>query len=49
VCFLEDFPWVAHHRDGMDHTAGDVFDNVDWNEVKVTSELVIEIIKEFAV
>ena len=45
VCFLEDFPWVMHHRDGVNHTEGDVFKHVDWNEVKVTSELVLNITK----
>ncbi len=45
VCFLEDFPWIVHHRDGLNHTAGDVFDHVDWNEVSVTSELVLNITK----
>ena len=45
VCFLEDFPWVMHHRDGLNHEAGDVFDHVDWNEVSVTSELVLNITK----
>jgi hypothetical protein len=45
VCFLEDFPWVMHHRDGLNHMAGDVFEHVDWNEVGVTSEIVLNITK----
>jgi len=43
VCFVEDFPWLMHHRDGLNHTVGDVFDNIDWNEVNVTGELVLNI------
>ena len=49
VCFLEDFPWLMHHRDGLNHTVGDVFDNVDWNEVSVTGELVLNITKYLTV
>jgi hypothetical protein len=49
VCFLEDFPWIAHHRDGLNHTVGDVFTNIDWNEVSVTGELVLNITKYIAV
>ena len=48
VCFLEDFPWIAHHRDGLNHWAGDVLDNIDWNEVCVTSEMVLNITKHVA-
>jgi len=43
VCFLEDFPWIWHHRDGLNHKAGDVFDHLDWNEVRVTTEIVTNI------
>jgi len=49
VCFLEDFPWIMHHRDGLNHTAGDVFDNVDWNEVSVTGEMVLNVTKYLTV
>jgi len=49
VSFLEDFPWIAHHRDGLNHTAGDVFDHVDWNEVKVVGEIVINILQHLTV
>ncbi len=49
LCFLEDFPWIAHHRDGLNHTAGDVFDNVDWNEVSITGEMVWNVTKYLAV
>jgi len=49
VCFLEDFPWIWHHRDGLKHKAGDVFDHVDWNEVEVLGEIVINIVKHLTV
>jgi len=45
VCFLEDFPWIAHHKDGMNHTTGDVFENVYWKDVEVLGEIVIKIVE----
>jgi hypothetical protein len=45
VSFLEDFPWIAHHRDGLNHKAGDVFDHVDWDEVEVLGEIIIKIVE----
>lgn len=49
VCFLEDFPWIAHHKDGMNHTKGDVFENVNWKEVVVLGEIVIKIVEHLTV
>jgi len=49
VCFLEDFPWLMHHRDGMNHTAGDVFSNLDWNKTRVVSELVLNVTEHLTV
>ena len=43
VCFLKDFPWVLHHRDGLNHTAGDVLDYFDWNDTMATGEIVLNV------
>ncbi|MCK4365590.1 MAG: M28 family peptidase [Thermoplasmatales archaeon] len=43
VCFLKDFPWVLHHRDGLNHTAGDVLDYFDWNDTATTGEIALNV------
>ncbi len=49
VCFLEDFPWIAHHRDGLNHTDGDVFKYVNWYEVSVLGEILINVVTHLTV
>jgi hypothetical protein len=43
VCFLTDFPWILHHRDGLNHTEGDVIDYFDWNFTSATGEIALNI------
>jgi hypothetical protein len=49
VCFLKGFYWVLHHRDGANHTKGDVLDYFDSNDVSVTGEIILNAIKYIAV
>ncbi len=41
VCFLKDGGWKMHHRDGRNHTEGDVLKYFDWTDVSVTGEIVL--------
>ncbi len=45
VCFLKDGGWKMHHRDGLNHTEGDVLKYFDWTDVNVTGEIVLSIAK----
>lgn len=45
ICFLKDSGWKMHHRDGLNHTEGDVLKYFDWTDVNVTSEIVLSITK----
>jgi len=47
ICFLKGYYWVLHHRDGLNHNAGDVIDYFDRGDVKVTGEIIINIIRYF--
>jgi hypothetical protein len=47
ICFLKDAGWYLHHRDGMNHTMGDIMDNIDWNDVNKTADLVWNVSKFF--
>jgi len=49
VCFLKDFPWIWHHRDGLGHTAGDVLDYFDWRDVSATGEIALNITRYLTV
>ena len=49
VSFLEDFPWIAHHRDGRNHTEGDVFKHVNWGEVEILGEMIVKIVRYITV
>ena len=49
VCFLKGFNWVLHHRDGANHKKGDVLDYFDPNDVNVTGEIILNVIKYIAV
>jgi hypothetical protein len=45
VCFLKCFPWVLHHRDGLNHTEGDVLKYFDWADVSATGEIALNLTK----
>jgi len=49
VCFLKDVAWKFHHRDGLNHTEGDVLKYFDWNDVSVTGEIALNVTKYLAV
>jgi len=49
VCFLKDTGWLLHHRDGLNHTEGDVLKYFDWNDVEVTGEIVLNVTKYLTV
>ena len=49
VCFLEDFPWVMHHKDGLNHYSGDALDQFDWNDTMATGEIVLNVTKYLTV
>ncbi|MCJ7570336.1 MAG: M28 family metallopeptidase, partial [Candidatus Thermoplasmatota archaeon] len=43
VMFLKDFGWYRHHRDGVNHTEGDVMKYVDWNEVNLNAGMILNV------
>jgi hypothetical protein len=45
LCFLKDGGWVLHHRDGLNHTEGDVLKYFDPEDVNVTGEIVLNVVK----
>ena len=45
VCFLKGLNWVLHHRDGLSHSEGDVLKYFDWIDVKVTGEIILNVVK----
>jgi hypothetical protein len=45
VCFLKNGMWQFHHRDGMNHTEGDVLKYFNWTDVSVTGELILNVTK----
>ncbi len=47
VCFLKDSGWKYHHRDGQKHTEGDVLKYFDRQDVEVTGEIILNVIKYF--
>ena len=49
ICFLKGFDWIMHHRDGINHTKGDTMDFYDENDVEVTIEIILNIIKEYII
>jgi len=40
MSIFKDGGWVLHHRDGKNHTEGDVLSYFNWTDVEVTTELV---------
>ena len=45
VCFLKGLNWVLHHRDGLNHTEGDVLKYFNWTDVNVTGEIILNVTK----
>jgi hypothetical protein len=45
VSFFKNGGWILHHRDGLNHTEGDVFKYFNWTDVNITGELVLNITK----
>ena len=45
VCFLKNTQWKLHHRDGQNHTEGDVLNYFDPQDVNVTGEIILNVIK----
>ena len=43
LLILKDSGWKMHHRDGLNHTEGDVLKYFDWTDVNVTGEIVLNI------
>lgn len=43
LCFLKNGPWLMHHRDGVNHTEGDVIKYFNWTDVNVTSEMILNV------
>jgi len=49
VCFLKNGQWLYHHRDGMNHTKGDVLDYFDRSDVSLVGEMIINVTKYLVV
>jgi len=45
VCFLKGLNWILHHRDGINHTEGDVLKYFNWTDVNATGEIILNITK----
>jgi hypothetical protein len=48
MSIFKDGGWTLHHRDGNNHTAGDVLSYFDWNDTLVTTEIIMNITLAFA-
>jgi len=48
LCFLKDGGWKLHHRDGCNHSEGDVLKYFDPQDVNVTGEIVLNVIRYLA-
>jgi len=49
VCFLKNGPWLLHHRDGLNHTEGDVLKYFNWTDVNVTGEIIWNVTEHLTV
>jgi len=47
VTFFKDGGWILHHRDGVNHTEGDVLKYFNWTDTQVTGELILNITKYY--
>jgi hypothetical protein len=45
ICFLKNGRWLNHHRDGENHTKGDVLEDFDWDDVSATGEIILNVTK----
>jgi len=45
LCFLKDGGWKFHHRDGLNHSEGDVLKYFDPEDVNVTGEIFLNAVK----
>lgn len=43
VCFLKNGSWLMHHRDGLNHTVGDVIDYFNWTDVSATGDMILNV------
>lgn len=41
--------WLNHHRDGLNHSEGDVIKYFNWTDTSITGELIWEIIKNYTI
>jgi len=48
VCFFKDTGWILHHRDGVNHTEGDVLKYFNWTDVEITGEIILNVTKYVA-
>lgn len=49
ITFLKDTGWFRHHRDGVNHTKGDVMDYYDPTDVEATASLIFNCSKYFCI
>jgi hypothetical protein len=49
MSIFKDGGWTLHHRDGVNHSAGDVLSYFDWTDTRVTAEIITNITLAFAV
>ncbi len=49
IGIFKDGGWTLHHRDGMNHTEGDVLKYFNWTDVRITSEIILNITKDLTV
>lgn len=48
ICFLKHGIWTGYHRAGINYIEGDTMEYIDQNDLNVTSDLVLETVKYFA-
>jgi hypothetical protein len=48
ICFVKDGGWKLHHRDGVNHREGDVLKYFNPEDVNVTGEMVLNVVKYVA-
>ena len=49
VSFFKNGGWILHHRDGLNHTEGDVLKYFNWTDVNVTGEIILNITRYLTV
>jgi hypothetical protein len=49
ILFVKIFKWPFHHRDGQNHTKGDVMTAFDWKDTSITGEMVWNVTKHITV